>query len=75
MRSSRGQLAVDEERLEQRIRETKPVQFELISFAGLDTAGWSDHCKRAILLVSTYRGKNKERRFYGKTKPRRRQLG
>ena len=34
---ARGARA-DEERLERRIRETEPVQFELISFAGADTA-------------------------------------
>lgn len=34
---TRGARA-DEERLERRIRETEPVQFELISFAGADTA-------------------------------------
>lgn len=33
----RGQRGTDEERLEQRVRETKLVRFELISFAGLDT--------------------------------------
>lgn len=51
----RGQRGTDEERLEQRIRETKLVRFELISFAGLlgYRLGWSDHCKRANLSLAS----------------------